>query len=124
MGEGERRIERGKDVWIGGKETAEFLAAINFFALCTRSCPSLSALLPLSSAMARGPKKAIGSKANRNKSQSQSYSNQTSRSNASVARFNNEDDIPMDDQDLFHKQRDQILLGGNDELDDQEDDGE
>lgn len=35
-------------------------------------------------------------------------------SSASVARWETNDDIPMDDEETFHHNRDKILLGGND----------
>lgn len=61
--------------------------------------------------MARGPKQ-VASKSGR----SRAFVNSSSApsSGSSVAGFNDESDIPLDDQDLFHKQRDEILLDGND----------
>jgi len=86
---------------------------------------SFFSLLFLFEVMARGPKKPVAAKANRSKSAFSAGSQQRlPSSSASVAGFNDESDIPMDDQDLFHKQRDEILLGGNDEVDDQADEGE
>lgn len=36
-------------------------------------------------------------------------------STASLARWENEDDIPDDDEDAFHRQRDKLVFGDDDE---------